>query len=159
LGVPEGCKLGLISFGGFGLASCDFSRLAKLSDWLFFSETAHVAGVKNLRTIPAGTFAYPDLVAAADAVITKPGYGIVSEAIANHTAVLYTARGNFREQALLVEALKRYTRSREISNEPLRQGDWAESLTALLAQPQPTEVLASNGDEVAADPLAALCAP
>jgi UDP:flavonoid glycosyltransferase YjiC (YdhE family) len=121
LRVPDGCKLGVISFGGFGLAECDFQRLAGLDDWLFFSETAHHPQVSNLRIIPVGAFAYPDLVAAADVVITKPGYGIVSEAIANHTPVLYTPRGNFREQALLIDALKRYTRSREISNEDLRQ--------------------------------------
>lgn len=156
LGVSDGCKLGLISFGGFGLAECDFRRLSSLSDWLFFSETVHEPQVKNLRTIPAGNFAYPDLVAAADAVITKPGYGIVSEAIANHTAVLYTARGNFREQALLIDALQRYTRSREIGNSDLRIGAWGESLEALLAQPQPAETLPINGDEVAADRLAEL---
>jgi hypothetical protein len=157
LGVPDGCKLGLISFGGFGLAECDFRRLSRLADWQFFSETVHDPQVKNLRTIPAGAFAYPDLVAAADAVISKPGYGIVSEAIANSTPVLYTARGNFREQALLVDALQRFTRSREIGNDQLRHGEWGASLTALLAQPQPTETLPANGDEVAADRLAELC--
>jgi L-arabinokinase len=156
LGVSDGCKLGLISFGGFGLAECDFRQLSRLGDWLFFSETAHEPRVNNLRTIPAGTFVYPDLVAAADAVITKPGYGIVSEAIANQTAVLYTARGNFREQPLLIEALQRYTRSREIDNSQLRKGEWRESLEALLAQPQTAETLPSNGEEVAADRLAEL---
>ena len=30
---------------------------------------------------------------AADVVVTKPGYGIISECIANDTAILYTSRG------------------------------------------------------------------
>ena len=38
---------------------------------------------------------YEDLVGASDAVVTKPGYGIVSECIANDAAVLYTPRGHF----------------------------------------------------------------
>ena len=33
---------------------------------------------------------YEDLVGAAEAVVTKPGYGIISECIANDAAVLYT---------------------------------------------------------------------
>jgi len=99
---------------------------------------------------------YPDLVAAADVVITKPGYGIVSEAIAGGTAVLYTPRGDFREQALLVAALHRYTRAREIGNEELRRGEWGEALAALLAQPKPAETIAADGDVVAADRLAEL---
>ena len=45
---------------------------------------------------------YEDLVGAAEAVVTKPGYGIISEAIANDTAILYTARGHFPEYDVLV---------------------------------------------------------
>ena len=40
---------------------------------------------------------YEDLVAASDVVVTKPGYGIISECIANGAAVLYTSRGHFIE--------------------------------------------------------------
>ena len=40
---------------------------------------------------------YEDLVAASDVVVTKPGYGIVSECIANGAALLYTSRGRFAE--------------------------------------------------------------
>jgi len=156
LGIAEGNRVGLISFGGFGLKDFDFAPLAHLHDWIFLTEAGLGAAADNVRVIAADHY-YPDLVAAADVVITKPGYGIVSEAIANDTAVLYTARGDFREQALLVAALHRYTRAREIGNEELRRGEWGEALEALLAQPQPTEKLPTNGDVVAADRLALLC--
>ncbi len=89
-------------------------------------------------------------------VVTKPGYGIVSEAIANRRPVLYTPRGNFREQPLLVAALHRYTRAREIANDRLRRGAFGLDLEALLAQPKPAESLPANGDEVVADRLAEL---
>ena len=42
-------------------------------------------------------YRYEDLVRAVDVVVTKPGYGIISECIANDTALLYTSRGDFRE--------------------------------------------------------------
>ena len=40
--------------------------------------------------------------APSDVVMTKPGYGIVSECLANGTALLYTARGRFAEYPVLV---------------------------------------------------------
>ena len=48
---------------------------------------------------------YEDLVRAADVVVTKPGYGIISEAIANDTALLYTSRGRFVEYDVLVKEM------------------------------------------------------
>lgn len=153
---PE-ARLALISFGGFGLESFDFSGLATLKDWVFITETGLGAEIPNTRVLPPGSLDYPALVRAAEVVITKPGYGIVSECIAAATAVLYTSRGDFREQALLVEGLKRYTRCLEIDNESLRSGNWGEHLESLMRLEQPRHSLACNGDEVAADRLALLC--
>ena len=55
-------------------------------------------------------FAIEDLVRAADVVVTKPGYGIISEAIANDAALLYTSRGRFVEYDVLVKEMPRYLR-------------------------------------------------
>jgi L-arabinokinase len=156
LGIAEGTRVGLISFGGFGLCDFDSAPLAHLDNWIFLTETGLGTAADNVRMIAADHY-YPDLVAAADVVITKPGYGIVAEAIAGGTAVLYTPRGDFREQALLVAALHRYTRARKIGNDQLRRGEWSEALEMLLAQPQPEEKLPADGDIVAADRLALLC--
>ena len=54
---------------------------------------------------------YEDLVRAADVVVTKPGYGIISEAIANDAALLYTSRGHFVEYDVLVREMPRYLRA------------------------------------------------
>lgn len=156
LGVAPEQRLALISFGGFGLADFDVSALARLRDWVFVSETAPAVSVDNLIRLVPGALAYPSLVGAADVVVTKPGYGIVSEAIANDTAVLYASRGEFREQALLVEGLRRYARSRFIDNAKLLSGDWGDDLEALLREPAPAQELPCDGDRVAADRLAAL---
>lgn len=158
LGIPEEKHLALICFGGFGLQGYDFAPLADLTDWVFLTEAEQAWRQGPVRSLPMGAIPYPELVRAAEVVITKPGYGIVAEAIANETAVLWTSRGQFREEPLLVEGLRRYTRSLEISNEALRRGDWGPALKQLLAQPQPGETLASDGDQVAADRLAQLAA-
>jgi hypothetical protein len=156
LGLPAEAKIGLISFGGFGLMDFTFDDLERLSDWIFLTETGLEGRAPNLRRVAPGILPYPDLVRAADAVITKPGYGIVSEAIVNETAVLYTSRGDFREQPLLVSALQRFARALEIGNDDLRRGNWGEALEKLLALPQPVERIDLDGDVVAADRLAEL---
>jgi L-arabinokinase len=95
-------------------------------------------------------FRYEDLVRAADVVVTKPGYGIVSECIANDTAILYTTRGRFPEFDVLVEGMRRYARSAFIAQDALLKGEWRPSLDRLLAEPAPHERPRTDGAEVVA---------
>lgn len=154
LQIPPGRKVALLSFGGFGLQEFDSTSLERLGDWIFLGEEGLGRAAANVRQIPFGSLHYPDMVRAADVVVTKPGYGIVSECIALGTAVLYTGRGNFREQAILVDALRRYGRAAEIDNASLRRGELGDALEALLDQPKPAQCLRIDGDEVVADRLA-----
>ena len=77
---------------------------------------------------------YEDLVGAAEAIVTKPGYGVISECIANDTAVLYTSRGHFPEYDVLVEEMPKYVRSAFINHDDLFDGKWETHLDKLLAQ-------------------------
>jgi len=108
--------------------------------------------IEPVREPPAGLL-YQDLVAAADVVVSKPGYGIVSECVANDTALLYTSRGRFIEYDLFVAEMPRILRSRYISQEDLLAGRWADAIDALMAQPAPPERPAVNGANVAADEI------
>ena len=155
LGLTDDRRLALLSFGGFGLQDAPLDELAQLRDWVFLAEPVLAADHAQLRPLPSGV-AYPDLVNAADAVITKPGYGIVAECLAHQTPVIYTSRGNFREQALLVAGLQRYGRAVAIDNQRLRSGDLKAALERLLTLPQPTESLDADGAAVAADHLAGM---
>ncbi|HEX4348407.1 MAG TPA: hypothetical protein VHZ73_12600 [Vicinamibacterales bacterium] len=92
---------------------------------------------------------YEDLVAAADVVVTKPGYGIVSECVANGAALLYTSRGRFVEYDMFVDEMPRYLRCRHIPQEDLKAGRWGEAIRAVLAQPPPPPAPV-NGAEVSA---------
>jgi UDP-N-acetylglucosamine:LPS N-acetylglucosamine transferase len=96
---------------------------------------------------------YEDVVGAADAVVTKPGYGIVSECIANDTAMLYTSRGHFAEYDVLIEEIPKHLRAAFISHDDLYSGKWEPALNKLLAQPKPEKKPDTNGAEVAAEML------
>ena len=148
LGIPLDRRVVLTSFGGYGLEGLNVERLAALTDY-------HVIlpGMLDENAMYDRGYRYEDLVRAVDVVVTKPGYGIISECIANGTALLYTSRGDFREYQVLVDAMPRYLRCAFIGHGDLFAGDWAHHLDALLAQAEPPERPPVNGSEVAADIL------
>jgi hypothetical protein len=99
---------------------------------------------------------YEDLVAAVDVVATKPGYGIISECIANDTAILYTSRGHFPEYDVMVREMPHYLRCKYIEQQSLFAGRWRRSLDDLRASSAPPECPATNGADIAADRIARL---
>jgi hypothetical protein len=104
------------------------------------------------RETPPG-FVYQDLVAAADVVVSKPGYGIVSECLANGAALLYTSRGRWVEYDVFVEEMPRVLRCRYLPQEDLLTGHWAAAVEALMTQPPPPERPRVDGADVAADAI------
>jgi L-arabinokinase len=151
LGLPEDRCLVLVSFGGYGLEGLNVSALRQLADYQVL-----VPGDVDESAMYASGLRYEDLVRAVDVVVTKPGYGIISECIANDTALLYTSRGHFVEYDVLVSAMPRYLRSAFIHQDDLFSGNWRVHLDWLVAQPDPPEHPATNGAAIAADHLAGM---
>ena len=156
-GVEAARPIALLSFGGYGLPPLAIAHLPALDDWTILS-TDRTAG--DARTLPGvvtipesmftnGELRYEDLVAAADVVITKPGYGIIAECAANDTALVYTSRGAFREYDVLVEDMPRYVRCAFLSPEDLRGGRWRTAIDQAIAAPRPPRPRA-DGAQVAA---------
>ena len=161
----------LMSFGWYGVSSIDMDVVAKLKKYIVLNTVPQPSGRArkdtpmidrkgSLVTISEEPMydhgvRYEDLMGAAVAVVTKPGYGIISEAIANDTAVLYTSRGHFPEYEVLVEEMPKYLKSAFISQEDLFSGKWDSPLDKLLAQTRPKGAKKpdTNGAEVAADML------
>lgn len=89
---------------------------------------------------------YPDLITACDFVLTKPGYGILSETLLANTRILYTDRGDFPEYPFLVEALERNFYSSFISHDDLYNFNWADaSIKAGNKRPEIEPRLQKNG--------------
>jgi L-arabinokinase len=142
LDVPEDRPLVLLSFGAYGAPLPPEADLGRDAFTLLAIEQH-----------PPHGLAYEDVVAAADVVISKPGYGIVSECIANNTALLYTSRGRFLEYDRFVDEMPRVLRCRYVSQAALVEGSWAGPIAALLAQPAPPESPRVDGAAVAAAAL------
>ncbi len=161
-GLPPDRPLALVSFGGYGLGGPAFASLDCLDRCrvVFTVEPdqatpAPRAGVHVVREdeLYGRGFRYQDLVAAVDVVVTKPGYGILSECIANGSAMLYTSRGRFVEYDVFVAEMPKYLRCRFLDQEALLAGRWRDALDALLGQPPPPCRLPTNGAEVAVDKI------
>jgi L-arabinokinase len=149
----------LLSFGGLGLPGLEFSVFSKLRSFQFLSEPTGSDAPPTLRVVSLAELAahgmtYLDLVAAADVVVTKPGYGIVSDAIACRTRMVYTERGDFPEYPILVEAMPRWLPAVHVSNADLFGGRLRPALDAVLAAPFPHPPR-MDGAEVAARALLA----
>ncbi len=102
---------------------------------------------------PPPSLTYPDLVAAADVVVSKPGYGIVSECVANGTALLYTSRGHFVEYDVFIAEMPRFLRCRYLARGGFLSGHWGAAVRGLLAQTPPPERPRIDGASIAADAI------
>jgi L-arabinokinase len=144
LGFDRGQLMVLSSFTGQGLA-LPYERLAASGLAVLAPEQAPPAGLR-----------YEDLVAAADVVVSKPGYGIVSECVANGAPLLYTSRGRFAEYDVMVAEMPRVLRCRYIAAKDLVAGNWMDAIQALRAQPDVPERPRVDGAAIAANAILAL---
>jgi L-arabinokinase len=169
LKIPGDKPIVLSAFGVYGLPALDTDLLSKFRKYTVIT-TATVPLSRARKETPTiekkGSFIsineeamydagvrYEDLVAASEVVVTKPGYGIISEAIANDAAILYTARGHFPEYDVLLEEMPKYVRSAFFSHDDLFNGKWEPHLDKLLAQSKLKKKPDTNGAEAAADIL------
>lgn len=142
LGVPEKTACVLVTFGGIGMPSFDPAVLSGLADYHFLLDAPKDSLPRNATTTDAARLEvagmdYRDVVRAADVVATKPGYGIVSDAIAAGTRIVYTERGDFPEYPILVAEMDRYIPCAHVGNADFLAGRWRPAIESVLARPVP----------------------
>jgi hypothetical protein len=166
LGLPEG-KLALVSFGGYGVAGIDLDALSRTPGWTLLVSASVPFGPDRVPLAQAAArgslfpldepamyargLRYEDVVAAVDVVVTKPGYGIISECLANDTALVFTDRGHFIEYDVLVREMPRHVRCAYLPQAEILRGEWGPALDAVLVLPRPAAPVGTDGAAVAAD--------
>jgi hypothetical protein len=154
LGIPADRPLVLVSMGGvrYGL---------RCSGWpgsrdLFFVVPDRLdAPRRDMAGLDETGLPFPDLLASADAVLTKPGYGSFVEAACGGLAVAYLRRERWPEEAALLDWLRDHARCMEVGEAALHRGDFHAGLRRCLAAAPPPPVLPA-GVEEAATRLAAM---
>ena len=127
----------LLSFGGIGMRAPASQSLGGLPDFDFLVEAPPQGSPPNVHSVDDGRLAtlglgYEDVVGAVDVVVTKPGYGIVTDAIAGRTSMVYTERGDFPEYPILVAEMKHYLPAVHASNDDVRAGRIGKAIRAVL---------------------------
>ncbi|MGD8375239.1 MAG: hypothetical protein PVF68_03790 [Acidobacteriota bacterium] len=153
LGVREERRpLVLVSFGGF--AAVRFREEARPDPGPFrfvtFGEGLSGLPGDTVRLPVNHAFRHEDLVAAADAVIMKPGYGTIAECLTSRTPFLYTSRDDFREYGVLVQGVRERARCRFVPREDLLSLCWRQHLEVLLSDRRPWAPVRTGGAAAAA---------
>ncbi len=144
----------LIGFGGVPLTSLPFETAESLSGYRFLFDGSIPPESKRFISIKALPFSFKTLLASADMIMTKPGYGTLVEAVAVQVPTIYVRRYNFGDEQSLVDYLHRYGKGIELSMDDFMNGQWATTLKKavnLLASTPPPQL---NGATNAATLLA-----
>lgn len=122
LGLPGDKRWVVVALGGF-----DFPL--PVGDWPQRNDVLWIE--------PTSGMPFAELLATADAVIAKPGYGTFVEAAVHGVPLLYLPRPDWPEQACLLDWLAVHGRMAPITREQALAGDLLRALDALWARPAP----------------------
>ncbi len=122
----------LVSFGGFGLEGID--ALLPRVDGVRWVLATPMPALDRPDVIHVTGVSYAALVAGADAVLTKPGYGIYAEAALAGTRLVWVDRGAFPEAPYLEAAMH------ERGDEKVGADGVAAAVLRRLARPRPSVV-------------------
>lgn len=148
LRLPAGTRLVLVSPGGMSLPLA-VARWPRVPDihWIVPEESA--CDRPDVTAFERLNLAFPEVLAASDALVTKPGYGSFVEAGCSGVPVLYVRRFDWPEEPYLIDWLTRHTRAREIPRADMEQGALANHLAALWDQPVLAPALPTGASEAA----------
>ncbi|MCP9456222.1 MAG: hypothetical protein NNA18_08985 [Nitrospira sp.] len=137
LQLAPGERTVLIGFGGIPLTNLPFEFLHTLSGYRFLVDVPVPPDAHQFVPIHSLPLSFKELLASADLIMTKPGYGTVVEAVALGIPLIYIRRYNFADEQPLVEFLHRHGRGVELTQQDFVTGQWLAALEAATALPPP----------------------
>jgi L-arabinokinase len=140
--MPEK-KLGLIYTGNFGMDSAVWKDLEKLTEWEFLGVYDLPCNVDNFHLVSKKDFRYQDLIASSDVMISKLGYGAISECMLNGKPLIYLPRTKFAEYATLERAVRGWGGGFCITEEEYFSLQWEKALTITMGKK--VKKIVSNG--------------
>ena len=141
-GADESKRWVLLSFTTLDWDEAALREVEALGDFEFFTvKPLDWPGRKNIHSIDRMKIGFSDVLASSDVVVTKPGYGILSDCVANAKPIVYADREDFIEYPLLERELKRFLRNVHIPAVELYAGRLGAALAAVESAPAPKETL------------------
>jgi hypothetical protein len=152
LGVRSTPHYGLLYFGTWGL-DLDWPATLSLGDWTFFTYEDPPVAVANVVTVQRTEWPHPEMAGSVDVVVSKPGYGTVSEGIANGVPLVYLPRADFAECPALIAGMEPWGGGIPLTQDAFATGDWGDALASALNAKLDHAVYQTDGARVAADAI------
>lgn len=149
LGAPENTPVALVYFGVWG-QHIDWKALEACAPWIFLCWGDPPGRPPNVVPLDTLDMANADVAASVDAVLAKPGYGTVSQCIADSVPLVYIHRSDFSEYDALVAGMEPWGGSVELSLQDFGAGNWKSALDAARSARINRGCYAADGAEVAA---------
>ncbi len=135
--IGAGKKLGLIYTGDFGMNTVQWNNLGNFGDWEFIGLYPLPGNPSNFRLFDKRDFPYQDLLASADCMITKIGYGVYAECLINGLPLVYLPRENFAEYPFLHRSVVAWGAGYCIPQKEFYNLQWGNVLEAVKTTPKP----------------------
>ena len=149
-GIDPEKKWVMLSFTTLDLNDEALARIEQNEKYEFLTVLPLRWQRRNIHALAREQVSFSDALASVDAVISKPGFGILSDCVVNHKPLIYAERTNFLEYPILEASIRKYLKHVHISAEDLYRGNLEQNLHAVEIAPEPAEVLPCGGDEIAA---------
>ncbi len=154
LQLPPDQEVYLISFAYLELGEAAQKRVQDIAEAVFLYKHPLSYHFGNGICLDGLSLSFEDVVAAVDGVITKPGYGIVTDCLAHGTSIIYTDRGFFPEYDILVREMAEHLATVYLSSQDLYAGRWKSAIERLGGkEPRSVPALPFNGAEVCAQTI------
>jgi hypothetical protein len=140
-----------LAWGGEALAAVE-----KIRDYEFFTVLPLAWDIPNIHAVDRERLPFRDILASVDAVISKPGYGILADCIVNRKPLIFAERSDFGEYAILEAGIRKYLRNVHIPAAMLYRGDLLSGLEKLREAPEPAFSMPLGGEAIAAQRIAEL---
>lgn len=144
----------LLSFAALNWTKETVRRVAREPGYEFFTVKPLAWEGSGIHSVARESFSFSDVLASSDVVISKPGYGLLSECIANDKPLIYVDRQDFMEYPILEEAIRRHLRGVHIPQRDLYAGNLAPYLEPLPVPAPPKQPMERDGAIRVAEQLA-----
>jgi hypothetical protein len=144
----------LLSFTSLNWTEATLECVERIEEYEFLTVLPLQWKRRNIHALSREQMVFSDVIASSDAVISKPGFGILSDCIVNRKPLIYADRSDFLEYPILEASIRKYLRYVHIPASKLYSGDLMESLNEIWARPGPEAELTAGGDRIAAERIA-----
>lgn len=125
LQLPLNKKIVTVGFSQLNLTHEALERISQIEEAHFIIPSPVKLPLPNSTQIDTSKFDFSQLIKASDAIMTKPGYGIVSDAISSSVPLINTERGDFPELPYLKKLIKKTVGEQFINQNKFENGEWA----------------------------------